>query len=65
MWNLKKKKKKPIKLMEKRIRFVATGGWRRGRNWRKVVERHKLPVIKKKSTRDGMYNMMTLVNTAV
>ena len=61
------KKKKAIKLREKEIIFVVTrggGGVGKG-NWRKVVQRYKLPVIREISPRDVMYNMMTIVNTAV
>ena len=31
----------------------------------KVVKRNKLPVIRELSTRDVMYNMKSIVNTAV
>ena len=36
-----------------------------GGDWRKIVKRYKLTVIRYISTRDVMYNMMTVVNTAV
>ena len=52
--------------VKKKSRFVATKGWSRGegrRNWRKVVQSYKLPVIKKISTINVMYNLMILVNT--
>ena len=33
--------------------------------WMKVIKRYKLPVIRQINTRHVMYNMMTIVNTAV
>ena len=39
-------------------------GWGR-ENWRKVVKRYKLSVIRQISTRDAMYNMVTIATTAV
>jgi len=34
-------------------------------NWRKVVKRYKLPVIREIGTREVMYNLMTTAKTAV
>ena len=34
-------------------------------NWRKVVKMYKLQVRKKISTRDVIYNIMTIINTDV
>ena len=39
------------------------GEWRG--NWRKVVIRCKLPIVRQLSTKDVLYNMMTTANTAV
>jgi len=36
-----------------------------GRKWMKVVKMYKLPVIRCVSTRDEMYNLINIINTAV
>ena len=57
MWNLKKTHQ-----TEKQRTEVGGGG--RGSLMR-VVKRHKLPVTRYISTRDVMYNMINIMNTAV
>ena len=42
--------------------WLLEAGSGRRENWRKVVKRFKLPVIRKISTSDAMSNMMTIVN---
>lgn len=50
-----KNKTNKRKLIEKEIRSVVTkGGWRG--NWRKVVQKCKLPVMRHMSMRDVKYN---------
>ena len=39
------------------------GDWGRG-NWMKAIKRYNLVVIRKVSTRDVTYNMITIMNTA-
>ena len=34
-------------------------------NWIKVVKSYKLPVIRYVNSRDALYNMMSVVNTAI
>ena len=50
--------------IEKEIRFVVTRGAGLGK-WMKAVKRYKLPVIRQISSRDVMYNMINIINTAV
>ena len=59
MYNPKQNK---TKLREREIRFVVTSG--KG-NWIKVVKSYKLPVIRYVNSQDALYNMMSVVNTAI
>ena len=57
---------KTNELIEKEIRFVVLEAMGDGRKyWRKVVKRYKLSVIRYISTRDVMYNMMTITNADI
>ena len=59
----KKEEKEKKKLIAKEIRFVVTRGRGVGRgDWMKTVKRHTLPVL---STRDVMYNIINVINTAI
>ena len=51
-----KKKKSDVWLPE-------AGDWGRG-NWMKAIKRYNLVVIRKVSTGDVTYNMITIMNTA-
>ena len=44
---------------------VSGCGGEERKNWMKTVKRYNLPVIKEISTRNIMYNMINIVNTAV
>ena len=54
------------KVIDKENRFVVmrNRGWREGELDESRHKRHKLPVIRQISTRDAMYNMMNISNTA-
>ena len=65
-WNLNKQKKTQKQTHRKTDQ--TCGYQRRGvgkGNWRKVVKRYKLPLVKQISTSDVTRNMMTIANTAV
>ena len=45
------------------MKFVVTRGGDKGRwNWKETLKRYKPPLI---STRDVMYDMINIINTAV
>ena len=56
MNKLRGKKKSDVWLPEE-------GDWGRG-NWTKAIKRYNLVVVRKVSTRDVTYNMITIMNTA-
>lgn len=61
MWTLKQKSKRTEKEMSLEVMQREGGG--RG-NWRKVVKRSEVPLVRKAGTRDVMCHMMTTDHTA-
>jgi len=60
MWNLKTK----TKPLEKQIKLEVGGGGESG-NWKNVIKRYRLPVVRKISTRNVMYSLMRTATPAV
>ena len=59
------KNKQTNKLIGKRDQICGYQRWGERGNWMQVVKRYKLPVIGLISTRDVMYNMINIINTAM